>query len=279
MNEILVSAIVALTLVASAHARPSPDARCLLGSGKAAARCVHEYTAAVAACRDEADATCEAALRADGGKLADLLLAVDEPTREACVAESADRLTFLAGLDDLVARTAQACRKWSEDHLAIVYADELSALSPAAVGCQQDVAQQLAKLRDAVVHTCARRCYALELRGKRCDRKGRDAQVAKAEAKARARIAKRCGPTFDELNLSTGTTLDERIGALTDLVVARTRHLAQRVYPPFNLGATGFLGASPVGIYTLDLIDASRLNVDGSGPRPVKVEVYYPSTT
>jgi predicted dienelactone hydrolase len=278
MRIVVVSAFVALVLAVTVDARPTPDARCLLGSGKAATKCVQDYTAAVSACRDEADAACETALRAEGGSLEELLAAVNEPTRRACAAESAARLTFLAGIDDLASRTAQACGKWSEDHLALAYADDLSALSPAARSCQRDVAKRLRALRDAVVRAFGRRCYGAAVRGKTCDRTRRDALVAKAVAKARAKIAKHCGNTFDELNLASGNTTDERIAALTDVVVNRGRHLAQRIFPPLDLGATGLFGPAPVGVRTLDLLDASRLNVDGTPSRPVKVEVYYPST-
>src|SRR4029453_9859368 len=44
---------------APATASPSPDMRCLLGSGRAATRCLRRYTHAIAACRATADAACE----------------------------------------------------------------------------------------------------------------------------------------------------------------------------------------------------------------------------
>src|SRR6478672_13000731 len=58
---------------APVRARTSPDTLCLLASGKAGTKCVKDYAAAVGACREKADAACEAALRADGGALDGLL--------------------------------------------------------------------------------------------------------------------------------------------------------------------------------------------------------------
>src|SRR4029453_6709215 len=114
--------VLALGLIlaaATAEAGTSPDTRCLLASGKAATKCLKQYAAAVGACRDKGDVPCEAALRAVGGTLDGLLAASEKPTRETCSAESADKLTFLLGLDDLVLRTAQACERWAEDFLAV----------------------------------------------------------------------------------------------------------------------------------------------------------------
>src|SRR5262249_41802456 len=44
------------------------------------------------------------------------------------------------------------------------------------------------------------------------------------------------------------------------------------------LGPTAQFGPYPVGVRTLDLVDPSRADVSGTGPRPVRVEVWYPST-
>jgi hypothetical protein len=185
---------VSVTLAAErAGARTSPDTRCLLASGKAATICVKRYTKAVGACRNRADGTCEAALRTAGGTLDALVAATEEPTRKACSTESADKLTFRLGLDDLVFRTAEACETWTEDFLAVAYADDPSSLSPAARVCQGHVARQLRVLRDRVVRAYGRKCYASEFAGRACDRPRRDAVVAEALAAARARIVRRCG--------------------------------------------------------------------------------------
>src|SRR3989442_888947 len=58
----------------------------------------------------------------------------------------------------------------------------------------------------------------------------------------------------------------------------RPRLFAEGVSPPHTLGPTAEPGPFPVGVQTLALVDPSRTDVTGSGPRPVTVEVYYPST-
>jgi len=272
-------ALGVMLAAAKAQGGTSSDTRCLLASGKAATRCVTRYAAAVGACRDKGDADCEAALRAVGGTVDRLLAATEGPTRKVCSAESADRLTFQLGVDDLVFRTAQACERWAEDFVSLAYAGNLATLSPVARACQHNVARQLGRLRDKVLRAYGRRCYVREFRGGTCDRPERDALVATALTTARAYIVDRCGETFDQLGLASGATLDERIGNLATVVVTRTRHLAQRVYPPMNLGATALFGAHPVGVRTLDLVDASRPNPVGPGPRQLTTEVYYPSTS
>src|SRR5206468_10986687 len=45
-----------------------------------------------------------------------------------------------------------------------------------------------------------------------------------------------------------------------------------------DLGPSADPGQFPVGVRTLELVDPSRLNVQGDGPRPVTIEVWYPST-
>jgi len=90
--------------------------------------------------------------------------------------------------------------------------------------------------------------------------------VAKALSAARARIVRRCGATFDQLGLASSATLDERLDALLDQTTTRARHLAQRVYPPLNLGSTGLFGPYPVGVRTFHLVDPSRLNVTAPVP-------------
>jgi predicted dienelactone hydrolase len=61
-------------------------------------------------------------------------------------------------------------------------------------------------------------------------------------------------------------------------VVVPARHFALRVYPQLNLGPTALFGAAPVGVRTIDLVDPSRQNPAGTGPRAFTVEIYYPST-
>ena len=149
---------------------------------------------------------------------------------------------------------------------------------PPARACQRDVAKRLRSLRDKVVQAYGFKCYVPEFAGDACDRPRRDARVAKALEAAGAGIMKRCGTTFDQLGLSAGTTLAERIDALLNQVFIRAQHLAQRVYSPMNLGPTGLLGPHPVGVRTLELVDPSRPNPVGAQYRPLVTEVYYPST-
>lgn len=264
---------------ASAHALT--DTRCIVASGGAATRCVRRYAEAIADCRAPGDVACEAALRAPDGTLATLLAATESPVRGKCTAAAAEKLTFLLGIDDLVLRTAQACRKWGEDLVAVTYAADLAGLAPAARSCQRVVGARLARLHHKVVRAYGQGCYVAEFSGSPCNRARRDQRVARARAVAGARIEPVCGPAFDTLGLVPATaspTLAGRIDTLADVVVGRARHLAQRVYPPLNLGPTRLFGASPVGLRTLDLVDPARLDVAGTGPRPLKAEMYYPST-
>jgi predicted dienelactone hydrolase len=114
-----------------------------------------------------------------------------------------------------------------------------------------------------------------------CKRTKRDRTVARAETDAVERIVGGCGDTFDALDLvalDAAPTLTERINILAATVVQRARHFAQLVYPPNQLGPTSEFGPYAIGVRTLQLADPARMNVQGTGPRPVTVEVYYPST-
>ena len=269
------------TAVTLTPARAAVDTRCIVASGDAAARCVREYAKAIGACRSAGDAECEAALRASGGKLAGLLAAVDKPVRDGCTPDAADRLTSLLGIDDLVSRTAQACRKWGEDFVDVAFTNDTGSLSADARACQRLVATQLGRVRDPIVHAHGRRCFVAEFAGKTCNRAARDRRAGNATSRARRVIVRRCGATFDTLGLvssASGAMLDDRVATLVSTVAQRSRHLAERVYPPFSLGPTAFFGPHPVGVRTLDLVDPTRPNPVGTGPRPLRTEVYYPST-
>jgi predicted dienelactone hydrolase len=259
---------------------PNPAEQCLMASGDAAAACVNQYALAIGACRHTADAACEAKLRATDGELATMLAATEEPVRMNCTEEAADTLTFQLGVDDLVARTAQSCLRYGDDLLNITYAQDLSALSPAALTCQHAVGVQSAGLYDVVVQAYGEGCYVAEFDGRPCDRTRRDQRVAHGRATAAAAIEQLCGPLFDTLGLVPATasaTLTGRVDALMDLVVSRARELAQRVYPPFNLGPTALFGPYPVGVHDLHLYDSTRQDATGNG-WPIAVSMYYPST-
>ena len=77
-----------------------------------------------------------------------LTAATEEPVREKCTAEAADQLTFLAGLDDLVYRTAQACRKWGEYLGHVADSPEVLANAPDDASCRKAAGTRLARLHE-----------------------------------------------------------------------------------------------------------------------------------
>ena len=270
---------IAAAIIAT-RAGAAVDTRCIVASGGAAARCVRAYAEAVGNCRSTADAACEAALRAPGGTLATLLATTEKPVRDGCSSDAADRLTSQLGVDNLVSYIAQACRKWGDDFVDTAFSDDPGLTSDAAK-CQRLVAAQLARVRDTVVQALGRRCFVAEFAGRKCNRAARDRRFAKVTARARRLIGRRCGRTFDTLGLVSsvsGAMLDDRIDVAVDVVATRSRHLAERVYPPFSLGPTAFSGPHPVGVSTLALVDPSRSSRTGTGPRSLVAEIYYPST-
>lgn len=260
-------------------AAPGP-ATCLRISGDAGRRCLDDYLTEIEACRLHQDAPCETAARADGGTLDMILARPEAPSRKHCTEASADTLGYL-GIEDLVFRIPEACTDFAEDLLRSTFAADVDSLPPAALGCQGSVIRGVRRLRMTVVQAFGRECFVTAFAGGRCDRKRRDRKVTKARAWARKQILRRCGAEFDGLGLvplGAGATLEERVDALLAVVVDRGRHFAERVYPPNNLGPTAEFGSFPVGVRTLTLSDPARLNVQGTGPRPLTVELYYPST-
>lgn len=240
---------------------------CLRTSGAAASRCLADYTDALARCRKAGDAACETAVRAPGGAI-DAALARPEPRVErACVDPDPEPLGYLDGAD-VVLRGFEACGDFGEDFTALAFDPGLGSAASAFVPCRREVSNQLARLRSATVRLVGTTCTLDAYRGDPCDAATRDARLAAARARARARIVRRCGGRVD------ATALD----ALLDTVATRARHYAQRAYPPNDLGPTAEFGPYAVGIRTLYLTDPSRQAVGGGGPRPLTVEVYYPAT-
>ena len=272
----ILSILCALALPAEAL---SPNGKCLLGSGKAGDKCLKKYLSSLEKCRKKADAACEEALRASGDL--DALLA-DPATSIEKSCSSADPLALgYLSLDDILARVPEACADWGEDVAQLTYADDLASLSPDALKCQKATASTVRTLVKKTVGAFGKKCFVKAFEDQSCDRSKRDAQVEKARTKAKGKIAKKCGDTFDSLGLVGGTTaatVDENIDAFLDVIVNRAQNFALRVYPPNDLGPTADFGPHPIGVTTLELFDDNRLHVDGSGPRPVTVEVYYPST-
>jgi len=264
------------TLAAPVLAASGPTA-CMRGSGKAATECLRDYGSTLAACRLAADAPCEAAARAAGGALAAILTAGEDGSEASCTDATASALGYL-GIDDLRLRTHDSCADFGDDLANIAFADSAAG---ALLPCQRLVDRGAVRLRNGVVRAFGNDCYLAASGGRRCDRARRDRKVDRLEGQVRRQIVRRCGDSFDDLALvppSAGATLDERVDVLLGIVVNRARHFAQRVYPPDELGPTADFGPFPIGVRTLQLADPSRMNVQGTGPRPVTVEVYYPST-
>ncbi|HEX2485921.1 MAG TPA: hypothetical protein VHQ66_11505, partial [Myxococcota bacterium] len=209
-------------------------------------------------CRARVDAAaCEDALREEGGALDELLARSEVPIRRRCDEASADALGYL-GVDDAVLQIPQACGDFAEDQLELAYADDLAALGPDARACQSEVAARVRALAGAVVKSFGAKCYARAYAGGRCDRAKRYSAVARARSKAASRILARCGAAFDSLGLASGPSLEARIDAALERVVVHSRHYAQQVYPPNDLGPTAAFGPHPVGVRTLELEDPAR---------------------
>jgi len=276
--------MLSVALGVSSWAVAAPPAklerRCHAEVGRATTRCLKDYVAEVSRCRDAADAACEAALRIPDGTLATILADLGAPIGRVCTDASAERISLSLGVERHVHYVAEACQKWADYFADTTYADDLGALSPEDLACQRDVALRLARLRDKVVAASAA-CDAALFAGHDCKRSRRDRRIAGGLAAARRGILRRCGAAFDRLALvgpGDGATLEARLDVLLDRTIVPARMFALRVYPQFNLGPTALFGESPVGVRTLDLVDPSRLNPTGTGPRAFKVEVYHPST-
>jgi len=267
----------------AARAGTTPETleqRCWAAVGRAATTCLGDYTDEVRRCRDAADAACEEAFRAPNGTLAEIVAALEGPIRETCTDASAERISFSLGVDRHLHYIGEACQKWGDYFVDTAYADDLGALSPENLTCQHHVALRLARLQERVIAAC-RTCNEAEFTGGDCNRSRRDQRIARGQTRAHRGILRHCGASFDQLGLvapGDAATLDARVDVLLDRVVVPARHFALRVYPQLNLGPTALFGSAPVGVRTLGLVDQSRPNPTGPGPRALTVEVYYPST-
>ncbi len=262
-------ALLAGAVFLASPARGAVGADCLEASGGAATRCLVQYMAVIEQCRDRADSACETTARNDHALDAPLV-APEQVDQGACTTADAEALGYLS-VADVVLRTRNACGDYGEGLLGLEYADESGAISGTLLACQRVVASSLDRLRSATVRAFGRGCYLREGRGHRCPRKPRDHRVTSARARARRTIVHRCGPRLNDLHL-------DPLDALLDRTVTFARHYAQQVYPPNDLGPTAEFGPFPIGVRTIALADPTRLNVQGTGPRPVTTEVYYPST-
>lgn len=281
-SVVSISLLIGLIAAASSPALArTPEAACLGTSGNAGARCLKAYTLPIERCRWKPDAACEADARADGGLLDDRLDRLEAPIRRLCSDASATPLGY-TDADDVPLRVSEACADFAEEFLDIGFADDLGSLAGGALRCQRILSRIFRRLRNVVVREYGRRCFLRAFSGGRCDRAGRDGRVVRMRTRARSKIGDRCrAASFDALGLSSlgpGSTFEERVEEVLDIVIDRARHFAQLVYPPNDLGPTADFGPFPVGVTTLALADAARTDVSGTGPRPVLTEVYYPST-
>jgi len=271
-----VSLLFSILIATAAVAASGPATTCVRDSGRVGIGCLRDYLDTITRCRFRAAPPCETAVRADGGAL-DVLLADTQATSGAtCTDTSAQEIGYL-GVDEVGLRVAEACGDFGEDILGLVFADVVPST---LLECQKKVVRELDRLRRRVEDAFGR-CYLREYAGGVCKRTRRDGLVARTRALGVARIVRRCGGDFDALGLvapDAGPTLPDRVDVLAGLIVQRGRHYAQRVYPPNDLGPAADFGPFPVGVRTLLLSDPSRQNVQGTGPRPVRLEVYYPST-
>lgn len=273
----LVLVLLASLVLAPPATAGDPSRACLRASGDAGQRCLAAYTEALRRCRSRRDTACEATLRAPGGRLDAILAAVEKPAAAQCGDAAAEGLGYTSAAD-VPRRTRESCADFGDEITELVSADTLGSPGGAMVGsadgallrCQREVANRAARLGGATLRLWGD-CNQAAARGGTCRRAARDARVAELRTRVARRIARRCGERWAAL----------RLGPLDDLletIVVRGRHYAQRVYPPNDLGPTADFGPYPVGIRTLALSDPARSHALGTGPRPVTIEVYYPST-
>lgn len=240
---------------------------CLKATGKSGSRCLERYLKPIEKCRAKQGPDCEAGLRTEGGALDEVVAAAEPTLRDRCDLQGALDLGFLQQ-DDVVLRSSETCRDFAEDFLAGAYVPDPTALADAERSCQRFVARQLGGLRKKTIAAYGKGCLLKRARGKVCDVAKLDQKLEKRRAKAEAKILAKCS--------LPGVTDD--VAARTTEIVTRARHFAQRIYPPNTLGPAAEFGPFPVGVRTLLLEDAARMNVAGDAPRPVVTEVYYPST-
>jgi len=243
------SLVLALSLLMAslAEARPTARSTCLASSGAEAVRCLEAFLEVSSA----APAFTDAAVR-------------DRCTEDVTYALGA------LGIDDLVLVLRNACADFGQDWLRTTTPP--APPQPGDSACRAELASGLATLRERTIELLGPDCSLREAEGRRCRRPAQENRALKLARSVEKRIAKACGATYDGLGLPP---LEELVATALD----RARHFAQLAYPPNDLGPSGDPGPYPVGVQTLELVDPTRLNVAGNGPRPVTLEVWYPSTT
>jgi len=275
-SRIAAATLLTLTLATTAGAG---EVDCLSDAGGAAYRCLQRHTLTIERCRRGASADCETAARAEGGSLEQLVDASAAAGAGACTDATAEPLGYLSA-DDVGLRVADACRDFSEDLLASAYG-RADGLTRREWLCQRQLVRDLTRLRAAVVRAHGRECHVGGYLGTPCDRTRRDRIVDGMGRRAVRELVRSCGAELLSLGIpgfAPPAEVRPALEALFAQTTTRARHFAQLAYPPNDLGPDASFGPYPVGIRTLELIDASRPSADGKGNRPVTVEVYYPTT-
>jgi predicted dienelactone hydrolase len=242
-------ALLALTaLIASAaSARSTPQSLCVSASGDEATRCLDAFLGVSSATPAFTDAA----------------------VRDHCSEDVTYAIGGL-GVDDLVLVLRNACVDFGKELLAETRVT--GTLAPDEAQCHAALAEALDDLRRRTIDLLGPECAVREADGRRCRRPSQDGRARRLARATTKRIARVCGPAYGGLGLPP-------VEDLVDVFFDRVRHFAQLVYPPNDLGPSADPGSFPVGVRTLELVDPSRQNVDMTGPRPVTVELWYPSTT
>jgi predicted dienelactone hydrolase len=238
--------VLTLALASVALARPTPVAECVEHSGGEATRCLEAFLA--------------------GGSAEPAF--TDAAVRDHCT----DDVTYAMGalgVDDLLLVVRNACTDFGHDWLTVTTPP--APATPGQAACRTALASELTTLRQRTIELLGSTCSVPEAQGRRCRRPGREGRVQKLARAAERHIAQACGPVYDDLGLPP---LDDVVATALE----RARHFAQVVYPPNDLGPTSDPGPFPVGVRTLELVDPTRTSVTGTGPRPVTVEIWYPTT-
>jgi predicted dienelactone hydrolase len=234
--------VMSLALASVAAAHSTPGSACIAASGDEAARCLDAVLAA-----DSATPAFTASIVLD-----------------ACSDDTTYAFGAL-GAGDLVTVLTNACGDFGA---------ELRTLTTPTGGdaaCRDAVAGALDDLRARAIQLLGPQCSVRTAEGRRCQRKKQDARVRAFGRATVRRIGKACKSAYDGLGLPPADDL-------VDVVVDRLRHFAMLAYPPDDLGPSAHPGTFPVGVRTLELADPSRMNAQGTGPRPITVELWYPST-
>lgn len=241
MRSLIALAVLLVATVATA--KPTAQSICVGASGDEAAACLDAFLSGSSATPAFSDA--------------------------AVTSHCSEDVTYAIGglgVDDLVLVLRNACTDFGHELLA------LTAPAPGAnAACRTTVATALDDLRTRTITLLGPQCSVRDAQGRRCRRPSQEGRARRFERATLKRITRGCGGAYASLGLSPA---DQLVATFFD----RVRHFAELAYPPNDLGPSGDIGSYPVGVRTLELFDQSRLNVQGTGPRPVTVEIWYPST-